>query len=268
MDRHPGVRGAARRRDTGTGVGERVQLEAPHPRLDHPVFVGVVGKDPRRVVENQIVHLVEDRGPLRPVGQVARLVVERVEGGQAHARVVRRADVLAVEIAVVVDALGDVARPLKSPHHQLSGLGHLVQFGPFVLEESDPEADCVHVPLPQLVADSRRGIGRRSQHERQRFAVGQLAVTVAVAVPVAELVQQRACRLGVGAVGRHVLRIVAVQRRRHRLIRRDGLAIENLGNVGRAVEAHADRAPQRELVRRVAADQRIVEVEKGKRYRR
>src|SRR5258706_6143463 len=92
-------------------LDERVQLVAFEPRLRQHVLDRIVGEDPRRVVEDEIVHFIEDRRPLRPVGKSARLFIQRVEGGQPHVRIVRRADVLAVEIAVEVAAVGDAARP-------------------------------------------------------------------------------------------------------------------------------------------------------------
>ena len=98
--------------------------------------------------------------------------------------------------------------------------------------------------------------------QRERRSVGTLAESVAVAIDVAEAVEQRACR---GRIVRCVLR-----HRGDRSRRRPGGSSCVAGmpsppcttrtNSG-DVEPEPDRAAQRDPLLRVAADDRIVEVE-------
>ena len=78
-------------------LDEGVQLVTLDPGLRQHVPVAMVGENPGRIAEDQVVHLIEDGCPLRTIREPARLLVERVEVRQAKARVVRGADVLAVE---------------------------------------------------------------------------------------------------------------------------------------------------------------------------
>ena len=117
---------------------------------------------------------------------------------------------------------------------------------------------------------SRSRAGRRRRHrQRQRLAVRQLAPAVAVAVDVAELVEQRLRRRGV--VRRRDVRAC----RRGRARPAESAAWRRAPGPGSTtwisssrVEAHDDRAAQRDLVRRVAADDRILHVEVRVRQRR
>ena len=98
------------------------------------------------------------------------------------------------------------------------------------------------------------------QHERR--AVGLLAPAVAVAVDVAVDVEQRLrARDVVAAVVGAQRRIEAVGSRRHRRLRRDRLAAPDDPDLVVDVVRELDRAAQRDLRRRVAADHRVFHVE-------
>ena len=97
---------------------------------------------------------------------------------------------------------------------------------------------------------------------RQRLAVRHLAEAVAVAVLVAEAVEElhRQLRI-VRDAHRHAALDVPRHHRRNRLRRLDRLALVPDVDQLLHVEAHDDRAPQRDLVGRVAADDRVLHVE-------
>ena len=190
--------------------------------------------------------------------------VERVVLGQAEARVVGLPDVPRVQELHERVALAVLGDPAARPHLQLAGAAHLQQVRPLLLDEVDADADRVHVLLPQLVA--LRGRGRRwslPMAMRQRRAVGQLAPAVAVAVPVAEAVEQRPRRRRVvRRRGRRSARLVAGDGRRHRLRRAasPGPGTDR-GSARRCCSAIAIARRSATLLRRVAADDRIVHVE-------
>ena len=97
--------------------------------------------------------------------------------------------------------------------------------------------------------------GKRAAHDGERLAVGRLAIAVPVAVLEAEAVEQRARPGGVVERLRRQRRIVAADARRQQLVGRQRIAGEQHADQLVDVEAHADRAAQRDLLRRVAADQ-------------
>ena len=101
--------------------------------------------------------------------------------------------------------------------------------------------------------------GRDLQHER--LAVRQIAPAVLVAVDVAELVEQRLRGRRIELRVAVEFRVVAGNVRRNGLRRRERLARAQHADLLVDVVRHADRAPQRDLVRRVAADDRILHVE-------
>src|SRR5207248_1955074 len=82
----------------------------------------------------------------------------------------------------------DVAEP---PHLQLPESRHLEQVGPFLCDELDANADRIHTAPPQLIALAIFARWRRSHLDHHRTPVRQLAVPVAIAILVAELVEQR-----------------------------------------------------------------------------
>ncbi len=119
----------------------------------------------------------------------------------------------------------------------------------------------VHALLPQLVelALQARRLGR--DDERQRLAIRQVAPAVAVAIDVAEPVEQR---LGGGDVEAHEVlarRVEAEHVRRQELRRHLGLTLPDHPGLLVGVVRHADRAPQRDLLLRVAADDGVLHVE-------
>src|SRR6266508_1719706 len=110
--------------------------------------------------------------------------------------------------------VADVAEP---PHLKLARATHLQELRPLLLDEFQPQADRVHALLPQLVELTIDRRWRRRDREGQRLAVGEVAPAVAVAVDVAELVEQRLCARRIEAYVAAQLRIVTGD------VRRDGL---------------------------------------------
>ena len=96
----------------------------------------------------------------------------------------------------------------------------------------------------------------------ERLAVGELAVAVAVAIPVAEAVEQRPRGGGIVDLGlRLVSGIVARDVGGNGTLRRHRPVVVEHVDEFVDVECHADRTPQRDLLRRVAADHGIFHVE-------
>src|SRR6185436_589509 len=91
----------------------------------------------------------------------------------------------------------------------------------------------------------------------------QIAPAVAVAIDVAELVEQRLCATDVVANVALKIRIVAFDIRRQRLRRRLGLALARDAYVLVDVVSHADRAAQRDPVGGQPANHRVLHVEVG-----
>src|SRR6266705_4754145 len=89
------------------------------------------------------------------------------------------------------EAFGRVADIAERPHLKLAGPAHLEQIGPLLLDELESQADAVHAFFPQLVELAVDGRRRRSNGERQRLAVREIAPAVSVAVDIAEFVEQR-----------------------------------------------------------------------------
>ena len=109
---------------------------------------------------------------------------------------------------------------------------------------------------------ARARVRRRPALDRERLAVGRLAVAVAVAVLVAEAIEQRArerrvVELRLRLEGRVVARDIG----RDRPVRGRRAALQQHADRLGVVVAHADRAAQRDLLQRVAADDRIFHVE-------
>ncbi len=124
--------------------------------------------------------------------------------------------------------------------------------------------DRFQIAPPQVVGQPRTLVGHRRHAQHERSAVGLFAPAVVVAVEVAVQVQQ-----GLGArrvVFAHLAlvgRVVARGEGRDRRLRRNAVATEDMADVGVAVVGQADGAPQRHLVWRVAADQRVLHEEEA-----
>ena len=238
-------------------------LEADDPGIDRDVLVTIHVEHPRRVRGHQCRHFAEQLRARRAVGQAARRLVALVELRQVEPGEVRQPRIAAVEQAEKAVALGRRVGVGEPPHLQLARARRLQRIRKLLLDEFDADADGLEAALPQLVqlplerADGRRNV----QHERP--AVRQVAPAVLVAVDVAELVEQRP---RAGRVVFHVAverRIVAGHARRHGLRREDRLSLAHHPDLLLGVVGHADRAPQRDLVRGVAADHRVLHVEVG-----
>ena len=121
------------------------------PRLAHVVLEQVVRHPQRRVRDDELRHPVEQPRALGRVGQRARALVQRVELRQVEARVVLLARRSAVEQLHEVLGVRIVGVPAVAAHRNLALSRHLAQLRHAVLLEHEPDADRVHVLLPQLV---------------------------------------------------------------------------------------------------------------------
>jgi hypothetical protein len=159
------------------------------------------------------------------------------------------------------EVIGDVAGPAVAAELQLARVRCLERFGEGLHIEVHADADVAHAAQPQVVVLAIDGARRRRLVDDQRLPVGQLPEAVAVTIAVAELVEERARRRRV--VGREALEAldVALDVRWERLGRRQRVAVADDPDLGRRVVSRADRTPQRDLVGRVAADDRVLHVE-------
>ncbi len=162
------------------------------------------------------------------------------------------------EESVAVGGRADVA---EIPHLQLSGEPHLEELRPFLLDELHLDADRGEAALPHLLVLATAGVGRRPHRDHERLAVRKIAPAVAVAVDVAELVEQRLRAGDVVADVALEFRVVAGDARRDRLRRALRLALPEDADLLFAVVRHAERAAQRDALLRVAADDRVLHVE-------
>ena len=159
-------------------------------------------------------------------------------------------------------AIGIARGRAEEPHLQLAGARLLHVLRPLRGLEDHADADRGGAALPVLVvlAIDLVRLGRHREHERR--AVGLLAPAVAVAVDVAVDVEQRLrARDVVAAVVRAQRRIEAVGSRRHRRLRRNRLAAPDDPDLVVDVVRQLNRAAQRDLRRRIAADHRVLHVE-------
>ena len=152
-------------------------------------------------------------------------------------------------------------QPSQPPHLQLAVLAHLNQIGPFLLHEVEPDADRFHALLPHLVELAIARRRRRRHGDRERLAVGLLAIAFAVALTVTELVQQ--CVRGRRIVLNCDVPALVVTGKvgRNRLGRGNRLSLVDDTNQRRPVEADRNCPPQRDAVPGVATDKRILHVE-------
>ena len=240
---------------------ERVLLVAKHPGIRQRVVDPVHQHVPRRIRDDDVRHLPVERRALRAVGQLLRFLEQRVVFGQVEARIVVLSDPLAVQEAEERFAFADRREPSESPHLQRALLCLLQQFRPGLFLECHPDADRIHVLLPQFRDLAIARHGRASLLDRQWLAAGELAIAVAIAVLEAELVEQYFRRSRVVLELRLRIRIMAGDVRRHRLERREPLALVADADHLFGVEAERHRATQRNLLALVAADNRIVHVE-------
>ena len=165
-----------------------------------------------------------------------------------------------------MQSVGRGGRVAELPHHQLAGTRRLQILRPLLRQELDADADRAHVALPLFVVLARALVGLRRHAQHQRRAVGQVAPAVAVAVDIAVHVEQRLrARRAVVAHLALERRVVAAGVRHDARLRRNGLALSHQPDLALDVVGEADRAAQRDLVGRVATDDRIFHVEVGHR---
>jgi hypothetical protein len=216
---------------------------------------------PRCVDRHELGHPLEDLRSFRSVGHRPRLLIEPVEQGQLEPGQIGESRVAAVEERQKAEAFGRRVDVAEEPHLQLPESRGLEVIGKFLAGELHAQTDAVHAALPQLAVLPVEGsrTGRDLQH--QRPAIRQVAEAVLVAIDVAELVEERFGGRRIELRMAVELRVVAGDVRRNRLCGRHGLARAEDADLLVDVVGHADRAPQRDLLRRVAADHRILHVE-------
>ena len=213
----------------------------------------------RHVRHHQLGRLPNGSQAFLAVGQQRLLPNQRVELFIAKPGMVQATDgpaVAQVEDATTVRAgstHGD------APHHQFASTRRLQVLRPFGNLEHHLELEGVHVALPDLGELARLviGLGRIFQH--QRLAVGHIAPAVPVLVDIAVHVEKRQ---GAGAVKQAHLgakgRVVAVSRGLYRPLGNDGLVAARQPHLLAGVVAQRNRAPQRHLVGRIAANHRVL----------
>ena len=216
----------------------------------------------RRPRHEQLLGFVEQALAFGAIGQRALRGVEGVVGRQIEARVVGLPLVGAVAERKERVAVGLCGDPAHAPHHQLAGARIFQVLRPLGGLEVDPQADRGHALLPQFVELARQLIGLGGHLQQQRAAVGLLAPAVAIAVDVTEGIEQGACprpreRAHVAAESG----IKSGHRRRHRRVRGHRLALAHQPDFFVDVVCQRNRASQRDLLGRVAADQRMLHVE-------
>ena len=163
-----------------------------------------------------------------------------------------------------VVAVRIVGAPRRLPHHELARLRGLQVLDERRGVELDADADRVDRLAPQLVVlavDDAAG-GRVADDER--LAVRHAPVAVGAAL-VAEAVEQPVGEVGIALVERAVVRIVADHARRDRHLGGHRHAAPDHVDVLVDLVREDDRAPQRDLLLREAADDGIAEVEDRRR---
>mmetsp|Transcript_91071 Transcript_91071/g.253552 ORF Transcript_91071/g.253552 Transcript_91071/m.253552 type:complete len:580 (-) Transcript_91071:1454-3193(-) len=215
-----------------------------------------------RVGHQQALGLLHHGQALGAVGQGLLLLVQRLVGRQVEAGPIGRALGLVGAHREEGVAVGRRARPAHTPHLQLAGRGGFELLGPLGDLEADADADGVHVLLPLLDELAALGVGLGGVLKLQRRAVGAVAPAVAVAVHIAVQVQQG---LGLGRVELAHLALEAagpaIGGRRDRALALDGLAAAHQQDFLVQIDREVDGPAQRDLVRRVAADDGVFHVE-------
>lgn len=218
----------------------------------------------RHVDDEQPLHLTDDRVAFRTIGNLSLLVVEPVVLGLNEACVVGAADVLAGAECEEGIRIRPGGRPAERPHHQLPDARRLRVLRPLVDLELDADAERLQLTLPHLVECAIELTRLRREFEHERRAVGLLAPAVAVDIDIAVRVQQRACACAVELA--HLAderRVVAAGQRRDLRLRRNHRAAPDQADLLVGVVAERDRTSERNLVRLVAADDRVLHVEVG-----
>src|SRR5688572_17343472 len=226
------------------GIQNRVLLVPLHPRMLEVVEDAVHAQAPRRIGEQQAVHLPVDPIALGAVGERHRLLVQAVVLGQLELALVRLAGIGAVEQLQEVLRVRIVRDPRRLRGHVVADLLVLEQVGELHRDRVRPQPDLgerLHEELGLLPVLLAAGVVLVPDHEG--LAVGLLAPAVAVAVEVAEHVQQR-LRLGhVALLGFGAERgVIAHDTRGHRRLRRDGLALADDLDLALAVVREHHRA--------------------------
>ncbi len=238
-------------------------LYALHPRVHQVVEDAVHAQAPGRVGEDEAVHLAVERVSLRAVGHGLRLPVQEVELRQAQAGLVGLPGVGPVEELQEVLRVGIVGDPGRPGHLELADPLVVQQVHELHGARAHAHADGrrrLHPQLGELAVGLAAGVVLVVDLEGA--PVGKLPPAVAVAVEVAVDVQQRLGPRGVVVLlGRPEGGVVAHHARGHGALGGDRLPLAHDEDLLAAVVGHHHRAPQRHLLRPVAADDGILHVE-------